>query len=50
MGSGTLKEMKSIDKIQSALVREYVGIKNGYIPDEARNKARKKRKKKQLKR
>lgn len=41
--------MKSLDKIQSALVREYVGIKNGYIPDEARKLARKKRKKKHLK-
>lgn len=41
--------MKSLDKIQSALVREYVGIKNGHIPAEARNKARKKRKKKHIK-
>lgn len=49
MMSRTLKEMKTIDKVLSALVREYGGIKNGYISDESRKKARKKRKKKHLK-
>ena len=42
--------MKSLDKLQADLLREYGGIKNGYISDEARKKARKKRKRKHLKR
>lgn len=35
-----------IKKIQDNLIREYCGIKNGYISDESRKKARQKRKKK----
>jgi len=41
--------MRSLDKIQAAMIREYGGIKNGFISDETRKKARKKRKKKHLK-
>lgn len=38
--------MKSIDKIQDKLFRDYGGIKNGYISEESRQKARKKKKRK----
>lgn len=38
--------MKNLKKLQDDLVREYGGIKNGYISQEARQKAKRKRKKK----
>ena len=38
--------MANLNKLQDSLVREYVGIKNGYISQEARQKAKRKRKKK----
>lgn len=41
--------MKNLQKLQDNLVREYGGIKNGYISQEARQKAKVKKKRKSKK-